>query len=117
MYNELRPGLMASAREALRATREKMPNASFSQVWNQCKKDNPKLFGDLQAAEWEEDDKAEEREREETHGSFQPSAPGQHQFSLAEYKALFAKLQGPKKVEATQPEGFICVGGFSNPLF
>jgi hypothetical protein len=60
---------------------------------------------------------AEEREKEETHGAFQPSAPGTHQFSLAEQMALFAKLQGPKKVEATQQEGFICVGGFSNLLF
>jgi hypothetical protein len=110
---------MASSREALRKTREKMPNASFNAVWEQCKRDNPKLFGDLQAADWEEDDKAEEREREdnETHGSFQPSAPSQHQFSLADHMALFAKLQGPKKVEATHQEGFICVGGFSNPLF
>ena len=63
------------------------------------------------------DDEAEEREKAETHGSFQPSAPSQHQFSLAEHKALFDKLQGPKKVEATQQEGFVCVGGFSNPLF
>jgi hypothetical protein len=65
MYNELRPGLMASAREALRKTREKMPNASFQTIWNQCKKDNPELFGKLQAADWEEDDKGEERERQE----------------------------------------------------
>jgi len=27
------------------------------------------------------------------------------------------KLERPKKVEATKQEGFICVGGFSNPLF
>ena len=82
MYNELRPTLMAAAREALRATREKMPNASCQSVWNQCKKDNPKLFGKLQAADWEEDDKAEEREAEENepqpnrfkgyHGEMQP---------------------------------------------
>jgi hypothetical protein len=32
-------------------------------------------------------------------------------------RPLFTKLQGPKKVEATQQEGIICVGGFSNPLF
>ena len=70
------------------------------------------------------DDEAEERERQETHGSFQPSTPSQHQFSLAEHKALFAlerlnqiKFERPKKVEATHQEGFICVGGFSNPLF
>jgi hypothetical protein len=76
-----------------------------------------KLFGDLEAQDWTEDDKAEEQEKEEMHGSFQPSAPSQHQFSLAEHKALFAMLQGPKRIEATQQEGFICVGGFSNPLF
>jgi hypothetical protein len=42
--------------------------------------------------------------------------------TLAEHKALFAlerlnqlKLERPK-VEATNHEGFICVGGFSNPL-
>jgi hypothetical protein len=41
----------------------------------------------------------------------------QPQWSLAEHMALFAKFQGPKKVEATHQEGIICVGGFSNPLF
>jgi hypothetical protein len=116
MYSELRPTLMASAREALKQTRERMPKASFQAIWNQCKKDDSKLFGDLQAADYEEEDKAEEREREETHGAFQPSAPSTHQFSLAEHMALFAKLQGPKQVEATQQEGFICVGGFFNPV-
>jgi hypothetical protein len=46
------------------------------------------------------------------------------QLTLAERKALFArerlnqiKLERPKKVEATHQEGFICIGGFSNPLF
>ena len=61
------------------------------------------------------DDEAEEREKEETH-AFDPSAPSQHQFSLAEHMALFVKLQGPKRIEATQQEGLVCVGGFSNPL-
>ena len=44
--------------------------------------------------------------------------------SLEEHKAMFAlerlaelKLERPKRVEATQQEGIICVGGFSNPLF
>jgi hypothetical protein len=41
----------------------------------------------------------------------------QSQSTLAEHMALFAKLQGPKRVEATEQEGFICVGGFWNPLF
>jgi hypothetical protein len=27
------------------------------------------------------------------------------------------KIEHPKKVEATRQDGFICVGGFSNPLF
>jgi hypothetical protein len=63
------------------------------------------------------DDEAEEREKEEMHGSFQPPLLGNINSSLAEHKALFAKPQGPKKVEATHQEGFICVGGFSNPLF
>ena len=97
------------------ATRQ--PNLSVQARWNRVKSENPELFGKLQARDWEADDQAEEREREETHGAFQPSAPSQHQFSLAEHMALFAKLQGPKKVEATHQEGFICVGGFSNPLF
>jgi hypothetical protein len=48
------------------------------------------------------DDEAEEREAKETHGAFQPSAPSHHQFSLADHMALFAKIQGPKKVEANQ---------------
>jgi len=52
------------------------------------------------------DDEAEEREKEETHGFFQPSTPSKHLFSLADHMALLAKLQGPKKVEATHQEGF-----------
>ena len=95
------------------------PKLSKDACWEKAKQDNPKLFGDLQALDWEADDKAEEREAKEndTHGAFQPSVPSQHQFSLAEHMALFAKLQGSKRIEATQQEGFICVGGFSNPLF
>jgi len=45
------------------------------------------------------------------------------QLTLAGHKALFAlerlnqiKLERQKKVEATNQEGIICVGGFSNPL-
>jgi hypothetical protein len=48
----------------------------------------------------------------------QPPSSSQNPYStLAEHVALFAKLQGPKKVEATNQEGIIRVGGFSNPLF
>jgi hypothetical protein len=61
---------------------------------------NPKLFSDLEAQDWMADDEAEERERQENepHGAFQPSAPSRHQFSLAEHMALFAKLQSPVSV-------------------
>jgi hypothetical protein len=64
----------------------------------------------LEAADCEAEDRQAEREPK--------------QLTLAEHKALFAlerlnqiKLECPKKVEATKPEGFICVGGFSNSLF
>ena len=120
MYSELKlntPEVQELARQKLAQAVKDHPNLSVQARWNKVKSENPELFGKLQARDWEADDEAEEREREETHGAFQPSAPSQHQFSLAEHMALFAKLQGPKKVEATHQEGFICVGGFSNPLF
>jgi len=122
MYSKIKSGTAEKqelARQALVKTIKNNPHLSMSACWDKAKADNPKLFGDLQAADWMADDEAEEREREdnETHGSFQPSIPSHHQFSLADHMALFAKLQGPKKVEANQQEGFICVGGFSNPLF
>ena len=120
MYTELKPNTPELARQAFVKALKDNPKLSKDACWQKAKQDNLKLFGDLQAADWMADDEAEERERQEneTHGAFQPSAPSQHQFSLAEHMALFAKLQGPKKVEATQQnEAFICVGGFSNPLF
>jgi hypothetical protein len=119
-YSKLKlntPELQELARQKLVQTIKANPKLSMQASWDKSKAENPKLLGDLQAADWMADDEAEERERQETHGSFQPSAPGAHQFSLAEHKALFDKLRGPKKVEATHQEGIICVGGFSNPLF
>jgi hypothetical protein len=109
------PELQELARRKLYQAVKDHPNLSVQARWNKVKQENPELFAKLQALDRMAHDEAEERE--ETHGAFQPSAPGAHQFSLAEHKALFAKLQGPKKVEATHQEGFICVGGFSNPLF
>ena len=49
---------------------------------------------EISLADWMADDEAEEREREdnETHGAFQPSAPSHHQFSLADHRALVAKM-------------------------
>jgi len=119
-YSEIKPGTAEKqelARQAFVKALKDNPRMSKDACWAKGKRENPKLFGDLQAADWMADDEAEERERQETHGAFQRSAPSQHQFSLAEHKALFDKLEGPKRIEATQQEGFICVGGFSNPLF
>jgi hypothetical protein len=99
MYSELElntPELQELARQKIAQAVKDHPNLSVQARWNKVEEENPKLLGELLARDWEADDKAEEREREETHGSFQPSTPSQHQFSLAEHKALFAKLQGPK---------------------
>jgi hypothetical protein len=72
-------------------------------IWDRVRKE---LFGKLEA----QDCQADKREPK--------------QLALAEHMALFAferldqiKLERPKKVEATHQEGFICAGGFSNPLF
>jgi hypothetical protein len=119
-YSELKlntPELQELARQKLYQAVKDHPHLSLQARWRKVRQENPDLFGKLQAADWMADNEAEEREREETHPAFQPSTPSQHQFSLAEHMALFAKLQGPKKVEATHEEGIICVGGFSNPLF
>jgi hypothetical protein len=80
----------------LHETKTLVPHSRRSGI--ESEKDNPELFGKLEA--------------EDRHAEREPK-----QLALAERMALFAKLQGPKKVEATQQEGFICVGGFSNPLF
>jgi hypothetical protein len=93
--------------------------------WAKAKQNNPKLFGDLQAADWMAEDRAREEDQEPQpnrfnyyHGDMQPPSGSQNPYStFEEHKALFAKLQGPKNVEATHQEGFICVGVFSNPLF
>jgi hypothetical protein len=121
MYSEIKlntPEKQELARRKLVETIKANPRLSMNGCWDKVKKENPRLFADLQAADWMVDDEAEEREKqEETHGAFQPSAPGAHQFSLAEHKALFANFGGQTRVEATRPpEGILCVGGFFNPL-
>jgi hypothetical protein len=69
---------------------------------------NPELFGKLEAADCEAEDV------KQTSGN-QSNRPWQALFALERLNQI--KLQGPKKVEAIHHEGFICVGGFSNPLF
>jgi hypothetical protein len=120
MYSELKlntPELQELARQKLYQAVKDHPNLSVQARWNKVKKENPDLFTKLQEADDKVSAEAKERDRQEAHPAFQPSAPSQHQFSLAEHMAFFAKLQGPKRIEATHQEGIICVGGFSNPLF
>jgi len=42
----------------------KDPKSAFSAIWDRAQRDSPELFGKLEASDWEEDDRAEERERE-----------------------------------------------------
>ena len=107
MYSEvhLAPEINLAIQQKLQLARDRDTRSSFSAIWDRARKENPELFGKLEA-----EDRQAEREPK--------------QLTLAEHKALFAlerlnqiKLERPKKVEATQQEGFICVGGFSNPLF
>ena len=103
MYSEIKPGTPEKqelARRKLVQTLKDNPKLSMNGCWDKVKKENPQLFGDLEAADW-----MEEQERGETHGSFKPSNPGQYQFSLE-----------PTHVESAREEAILCVGGFFNPL-
>jgi hypothetical protein len=104
MYSEvhLAPETSLAIQQKLKEARDKDLRSALLSIWDRVRKE---LFGKLEA-----EDRQAEREPK--------------QLTLAEHKALFAlerlnqiKLERPKKVEATQQEGFICVGGFSNPLF
>jgi len=113
MYSEVHiaPEINLDIQQKLRLARDKDPSSSFSAIWFRVQRGNPELFGKSEAADCEaEDRQADEREAK--------------LLALAEHRALFAlerfnriKFERPKKVEATKPEGFICVGGFSNSLF
>ena len=107
MYSEihLAPEISLAIKQKLKEARDKDPRSSFSAIWDRVRKENPELFGKLEA----KDRQAEEQEP--------------RQLTLAGHKALFAlerlnqiKLERQKKVEATNQEGIICIGGFSNPL-
>jgi hypothetical protein len=118
MYSEIKPNTAEKqelARRKLVQILKDNPKLSMNGCWAKAKADNPELFGYLEARDWEADDDAEEREAKEneTHGSFKPATPGQHQFSLGEDMALRARL--PKRVESTKEERILCVGGFFNP--
>src|SRR5215471_17091185 len=112
MYSEVNiaPEINLAIQQKLRLARDKDPRSSFSAIWFRVQRGNPELFGKLEAADCEAEDRQADREPK--------------QLTLAEHRSLFAlerlnqiKLERPKKVEATHQEGIICVGGFSNPLF
>jgi hypothetical protein len=107
MYSEIKPNTAEKqelARQKLVQTLKDNPKLSMNGCWDKVKKENPKLFGDLEAADWMEDDQAQEQE---THGSFKPSNQALHQFSAE-------KLQC---VGWEQSDGTLVVqGAFSNPL-
>jgi hypothetical protein len=119
MHSEIHiPEVNRAIQQKLKTARDKDPRSSFQAIWDRVRKENPEIFRKLQAADRMEEDRAEGQEAGETHGSFKPSIPGQHQFYLEpdDTRLFHAKLQGPKRVEATKDEPILCVGGFFNPL-
>jgi hypothetical protein len=73
--------------QKLKTAQDKDPRFSFQAIWDRVRK---------------------------AHGSFKPSSPCQHQFSLAENMPFRVKL--PKRVESTKEKRIPCMGGFFNPL-
>ena len=102
MYSEIKSGTVEKqelARQLFVKMLKDNPHLSKDACWAKAKADNPKLFGDLQAADWMEEDKAEEREQKENpnpqpnrfnyyHGDMQPPSGSQNPYStLAEHMA------------------------------
>ena len=107
MYSEFKlntPELQELARQKIAQAVKDHPHLSVQARWNRVKEENPKLFGDLQAADWEA-----------VEGAFQPSNPGQHQFSLPDY---FPKPKQRIECKGYENEnGSLTIqGAFSNPL-
>jgi hypothetical protein len=92
MYSEIKPNTAEKqelARRALVQTLKDNPKLSMQACWDKTKGANPQLFGDLQAADWMEEDRAEEQEKAESTASAE---------------------------NASQGQSILCVGGFFNPL-
>ena len=138
MYSEihLAPEISLAIKQKLKEARDKDPRSSFSAIWGRVRKDNPDLFAKLQAADNEANNNPQPNrfsgagQWSSNLGQPEKQYPDVRKMSLEEHKAMFAlerlaelklerpkKIEHPKKVEATHQEGFICVGGFSNPLF
>jgi hypothetical protein len=58
----LPPEISLAIHQALQEAAQQLPKAAFSAVWDRAKKDNPELFGKLQAYDWMADDEAERRD-------------------------------------------------------
>lgn len=114
-----RTEINATIQKLLKEARDKDPKSAFSAIWERVRKENPKLFGDLEAQEWMEYDKAEQAERETNtvnlddgsyHNSLGRSRPGwdgkhypdvrdqmarnqRTEFTLAQHKAFFEQMR------------------------
>jgi hypothetical protein len=91
MYSEIKPNTaekQALASSLFRQTLKDNPRLSRDACWTKVREANPKLFGDLQAADWMEEDRAAEQEKA-------PTATAEN---------------------ASQGQTILCVGGFWNPL-
>jgi hypothetical protein len=115
MYSELKPStpeLQELARQKILKAVKDYPNLSVQARWNKVRQENPKLFGELQARDWEEDDKAEAKERQENepqpkrfsgyHGDMQPQT---------------TRVQTAMCTARENPDGSLIIqGAFFNPL-
>jgi len=85
MCSEIKPGTAEKQELATQAFVKALrdnPKLSKDACWAKGKADNPKLFGDLQAADWMAEDRAEEQEAKDNepqpnrfsgyHGDMQP---------------------------------------------
>jgi hypothetical protein len=69
MYSEIKPNTAEKqelARRKLVQTLKDNPKLSIKACWDKTREANPQLFGDLQAADWIEEDRAEEQEKAQT---------------------------------------------------
>jgi hypothetical protein len=55
MYSEIHPvhEVNTAIKQTLKETRDKDPRSAFSAIWDRARRDNPELFGKLEAADCE----------------------------------------------------------------
>jgi hypothetical protein len=64
MYSEVNiaPEINLAIQQKLRLARDKDPRSSFSAIWFRVQRGNPELFGKLEAADCEGEDRQADRE-------------------------------------------------------